>query len=31
MVDKKEIKGKQFRKNPTMVLPLMDKFYVPEK
>lgn len=31
MVDKKEIKGKQFRKNPEMVLPLMDKFYVPEK
>lgn len=31
MVDKKEIKGKQFRKNPAMVLPLMDKFYVPEK
>lgn len=31
MVDKKEIKTKHLRKNPEMVLPLMDKFYVPEK
>lgn len=31
IVDKKEIKTKHLRKNPEMVLPLMDKFYVPEK
>lgn len=31
MVDKKEITGQQFCNDPTMVLPLMDKFYVPEK
>lgn len=31
MVKNKEITGEQFCNDPTMVLPLMDKFYVPEK
>ncbi len=31
MVEKKEITGQQFCNDPTMVLPLMDAFYVPEK